>query len=304
MTGYAQSNGRRTGRTRAAARTEEVMTAIGSATFAGPWVRQRRDAVLREPHWFPCHGISISEAAAVDEAAMLRERVDDAGLALFQLTRPLDVDEFIALARVLGVPERETDRSLMDRVVSGIILDLKPDSTLPVTEHSQPFTPQPLTYHVEGSRRPLGASPTYLLFQCLERPAVDQGGQTIVRSIDDTLAALTEATQTVLANTVLNPELTTATVIYERGGRRTLNFRDPAPAEFRWRSPYDRAEVVCAFAELLSVIYDRNATVGIPWREGLLVVVDNHRWLHARTSGCAGKRHLQRIRVQQSEGRL
>lgn len=302
MRGYARGSGRQPGRTQATVRLEEVSTAIGSAIIDGPYVRQRRDAVLREPRWFPCLGISISEAAAVDDAAMLRERVDHAGLALFQLTRPLDADDFIAVARVLGVPERETDRSLMDRVVSDVILDLKPDSTLPVTEHSQPFTPQPLTYHVEGSRRPVGTSPTYLLFQCLEAPAVGRGGQTIVRSVDNTLAALTEATQAVLANTVLNPESTTATVIYERGGRRTLNFRDPAPAEFRWWSPYDRVEVVCALAELLSVIYDRDATVGIPWHEGLLVVVDNHRWLHARTSGFAGKRHLQRIRVQASEG--
>jgi len=281
------------------------MNAIASATIDGPSVQQRRDAVLREPRWFPCSGISISNSTAemlIEEAAIVRERVDNAGLALFQLTRPLDTNEFVALAATLGLPERETERSLMDRVTGGIILNLTPDSTLPLTEDSQPFTPQPLTYHIEGSRRPLGMSPAYLLFQCLECPAVDRGGQTIVRSISDTLAALAETTQAVLASTVLNPEATTAPVIYERGNQRTLNFRDPAPAEFRWQSQYDRAEVVSAFAQLLSAIYDSDATVGIPWREGLLVVVDNHRWLHARTSGRVGRRHLQRIRVQSPKG--
>src|SRR5262249_31016781 len=136
------------------------------------------------------------------------------------------------------------------------------------------------------------------LFQCLQQPAVDNGGQTIVRSIADTLTALSETTQTVLAGTVLNPELTTATVICERAGRRTLNFRDPAPAEFRWRSSYRDGDVVEALTELLWVIYDPAAAVGIPWRDGLVAVVDNQRWLHARTSGRPGGRHLQRIRIQ------
>lgn len=277
------------------------MTTAARATVDLPSVCQRRDAVLREPQWFPSNGVVIENSVAetlTREAAHIGDRLNNIGVALFQLTRPLDTAEFIALGTSLGVPERETDQSLMQRVANGVILNITSDDCLPVTECTQPFTTQPLTYHIEGSRRPAGTAPAYLLFQCLQRPVVDSGGQTILRSIPDTITALSEATRTVLAGTVLNPELTTATVICERTGRMTLNFRDPAPAEFLWRSPYPDGDVIAALTELLWVIYDPAGAVGVPWRDGMVAIVDNDWWLHARTGGCPGERHLQRIRIQ------
>lgn len=82
---------------------------IASATIDRPSVQQRRGSVLREPRWFPCREIGISNSTAeilIEEAPTVPERVDNAGLALFQLTRPLDTDEFIALEATLDQPER------------------------------------------------------------------------------------------------------------------------------------------------------------------------------------------------------
>ena len=115
-----------------------------------------------------------------------------------------------------------------------VILNLKPDSIDRATEDNQPFTSQSLTYHVEGSRRPRGRSPAYILFQCLASPEPDRGGQTILRSIDGALAALTRSAHQILSETILYPDATDAPVIYTGVGRTTLNFRDPAPLPFVW----------------------------------------------------------------------
>jgi alpha-ketoglutarate-dependent taurine dioxygenase len=278
-----------------------VTAAIVSATIEDPTVRAVRTAVLEEMSWYPSRPVMAENATAgqlLADPAATRERVGRSGLALWHLPEPLGVAEFIDLASVFGEPEAETESSLMDRVQRRVILDLKPDSMEELTEHNQPFTTAPLTFHIEGSRRPRGTSPTYLLFQCLEPPARDRGNQTVLRSIDNILAALTARTKAVLSETILTPESTDATVIYRTADRLRLNFRDPAPIPFRWVSAYDRDDVIGALTELLVCVYAKDAAIGIPWQRGLLTIVDNHRWLHARTRGQAGSRHLQRIRVR------
>ncbi len=281
------------------------MSVTTSATLDDALVRQRRDAVLGERRWYPCRETEVFPLSAerlVSAPGIVRDRVQAIGVALFELSRALRADEFVAVAAALGQPEQETEPSLMDRVTNGVILNLKPNSTGSPSEYNQPFTPRALTYHTEGSRRPLGTAPSYLLFQCVESPVMDRGGQTLIRSIDDTLASLSVAAATVLRGTVLCPESTNSPVIRDRGGRCTLNLRDPAPAEFRWRSSFGRNEVFRSLSELLRVVYDKGAAVGIPWCRNLLLVLDNHRWLHARTEGHPDRRHLQRIRIRAAEG--
>lgn len=269
----------------------------GSATVSCQAVVQRRESVLLEQDWFPCD-LAIGSVSRPTDLAKVRATVDRCGVALLDLGDPLDADGFIGLAQVFGVPEAESAATLMHRVDRRVILNLKPDSRGVITEANQPFTSEPLTFHVEGSRRPRGTSPAYLLFQCLGNPQADHGGQTILRSIDDVLANLSRRSFNVLTATVLNPASTDATVIYDDNGKRTLNFRDPAPNQFEWDSPFRPDEVVDALTQLLTAVYDRGKTIGVPWRPGMLAIVDNKRWLHARTSGGTPTRHLQRIRVQ------
>jgi alpha-ketoglutarate-dependent taurine dioxygenase len=258
-----------------------------------------RSAVLWRQEWFPspaqARPVTVAELSA--SPSVLRDALAPAGLALFEISGPLDTARFIEVASVLGVPEPETERSLMHRVDSGVVLNLRPDSAEPVTEHSQPFTDSPLTFHTEGSRRPLGASPSWLLFHCVTAPEPDRGGQTLLRSAHEVLDTLSEPSRAVLARTVLTPESTDASVICELDGRPRLNFRDPAPAPFTWRSPFGDRQVTEALAELLRRLYDVAAVGGIHWRDGQLAVIDNSRWLHARSGGHGGSRHLRRIRI-------
>jgi alpha-ketoglutarate-dependent taurine dioxygenase len=274
---------------------------VASATLDNPALRQRRSSVLEEPKWFPCEEIRV-EPTTVDELladpAAARDRVEQTGLALYQLDRPLDVDRFVQLSRAFGDPEPETAASLMDRVQQQVVLNLKPDSTTELVEANRPFSAQPLTFHIEGSRRPLGTSPDYLLFQCVLASPLNRGNQTVLRSIEDTLDGLTERALRVLSATTLYPDSTDARVVHEFAGQRRLNFRDPAPSPFRWQSKYGDDQVVDAFTELLSVIYNPKAVLGIPWRDSLLSIIDNRRWMHARTRGRDDRRHMQRIRVQ------
>jgi alpha-ketoglutarate-dependent taurine dioxygenase len=263
-----------------------------------------RSAVLDRREWFPAAAaarpVTVAELSA--SPSIMRDALAPAGLALFQVSGPLDPARFIEVASFLGVPEPETERSLMHRVDSGVVLNLRPDSAEPMTEHSQPFTDSPLTFHTEGSRRPLGTSPSCLLFHCVTAPEPDRGGQTLLRSAQDVLAALSGPSRAVLAQTVLTPESTDASVICELDGRPRLNFRDPAPAPFTWRSPFGDREVAEALAELLRRLYDVTAVKGIRWRDGQLAVIDNSRWLHARSGGHGGSRHLRRIRIS-ADGR-
>lgn len=258
-----------------------------------------RQAVLSRREWYPAPGRPLRvSAAGLAAGTALPDALAPAGLALFEVTEPLDTARFIEVASVLGVPEPETERSLMHRVEQGVVLNLRPDARAePVTEHSQPFTDSPLTFHTEGSRRPLGTSPSYLLFSCVRAPEPDQGAQTLLRSVPDVLAGVSGRSRAILEQTVLTPESCDASVICELDGRVRLNFRDPAPAPFTWRSPFSDRQVTRALAELLRLVYDDSAVAGIRWRDGQLAVIDNSRWLHARSAGHGGDRHLRRIRI-------
>lgn len=260
-----------------------------------------RAQVLDVAGWFPSpqqHIVSVtSEWSIGDVGAFLRQQVRHNGFAMCCLPEPLACSDFVALASYFGAPEPERDSFLADRVQEGVVLNLTPDVTVGVTELTQPFSSSALTFHVEGSRRPPGTAPDYLLFQCLQAPTADAGGQTILRSIAEVLDALSPHSIDALSKTMMYPDVTTATVVGETSFGPKLNFRDPFPEEVRWQSQANDRVVSQAMSELLTQIYRRDRVFGVPWTANLLAVVDNRRWLHGRTSGGSTNRHLQRIRV-------
>lgn len=272
-----------------------------STTLADQVVSRRRAEVLDRIEWFPARDLSVGEietAVILDRPEQLAARIGKTGVGVFRLTRPLTVPEFVRLAEYFGEPEPETDDSLMDRVDERVVLNLVPDVGGPITEQNQPFSPSPLTFHIEGSRRPRGTAPSFLLFQCLQPSPWDQGSQTVLRSVDGILDGLSADALEVLGTTVLGPGQTDAPIVYEHDGLRRLNFRDPWPQPYDLASTYDEKDVLQSLTELLVALYDSEATVGVPWQRDTLAIIDNRRWLHGRTQGFPGDRHLQRIRVK------
>lgn len=271
-----------------------------SALLGDGAIGRRRAEVLERLEWFPegdLRSVDIELADVMHDPGQLAGCVAAKGVGVFRLCRPLTVREFIGLAEQFGRPERESDSSLGHRVEQRVVLNLVPDARGPVTEQNQPFSTSSLTLHIEGSRRPRGTAPSFLLFQCLTPSPRDEGSQTILRSVDGLLADLSDEALGVLATTILGPRQTDAPIVYEHDFQRRLNFRDPWPQPYDLASDSDEKTALQAVTELLKAIYDSKSIIGIPWERNTLAVVDNRRWLHGRTRGNPGARHLQRIRI-------
>jgi alpha-ketoglutarate-dependent taurine dioxygenase len=227
------------------------------------------------------------------------------GFAHVRLDRALSNAELIALAAQLGTPQPQFDDRLAGYIEDGVVLDLRLDN--PETDDHEwklLFAENYVMAHSELAGRPPPLQPRFQLFQCVEPPVRDAGGQTLL--ID--MAALCERLGidhvAVLARTRNASFTNSPPFIWARDNRPVISFKDTAAAGFPWQTvaEVDEAAVVNeSIRQLLLGTYDPDHVRGVHWESGVLAVFDNHRWLHARSRGRipVGRppRHLKEIRV-------
>lgn len=277
--------------------TQHVLTLDSTALAAA------RSAVLdpgrRYP--FPLAPRCTTASRALDE---LVPGAAAHGVAAVQLAEPLAPRDLLRLGGTLGGLIPETAPAVRHRVTAGRILNLVTDVPETADVDQQPFAANWLLMHTESSARPPASQPRHLLFQCLAEAASLVDGQTVVVPSDSVASQLSPTDLTVLGHVrycgARHP------LVRWEAGRPVFSFRDPGSRPLALdadcRVPADR--VGAAVTALLTALYRTEEVYAVPWRQGLLVLLDNHRVFHGRTrsSTTATGRHLQRLRITAPEG--
>lgn len=289
------------------------MTVIGIFDpAANPAIAERRGRILFRRKWYPAvgepatsQGIALRAAGLARDVPAIRKLLNTTGFATVQLDRSLDDGEFIEFGRSFGTLMPESAAEISDFISRRYILDLQAKLPPGAPTELQPFAEDPLTFHTEGSRRPTAQQPTLLVFQCIVPPVRDQGGQTLLRSAAQVSAMLAASSRAALAD--MTYDLDGMPPIYRDEGGGTFSFRDFGDSPTRWR-PVGSAgglaaeEVGAALSDLLLTLYDERYVRGIWWQANGLVLIDNRRFFHGRSSGADGsqvhQRHLRRLRIR------
>ncbi|MFD9698287.1 TauD/TfdA family dioxygenase [Lentzea sp. NPDC059081] len=255
-----------------------------------------------EPLPEPLGGAVVPAGGTPAEVArVVRAALRQHGAAVVELAELLSDDDFRAFGTHLGTAMPETDPAVQPFVTDGVILNL-------VTRHAhtadislQPFAENSLSLHTEGSGRTAGQQPRYIVLMCQDPGANPASAQTVLVPMSAVLHRLSPEHQAVLSRTRYAHLPAGETILRAHEGRAVFSFRDFFHDKLEWvNEAGDSAEVVDqALQELLSAMYAAGA-VGVHWRRGLLVVVDNTYFFHGRTAGVsspAHPRHLKRLRL-------
>jgi Taurine catabolism dioxygenase TauD, TfdA family len=235
----------------------------------------------------------VSAANPAELVGRLRGAADTHGVALADLGEPLSAAGLIALGRCLGEPIPEHDPAISEFVEHGFVLNLR-DAGATDDVRFKPFSTEELLLHTEGSLRADGERPRWIVLQCRREPDERAGAQTITidmpgiadRLGPGALAALRRIRITGGSHPVVS------------GEPAVFAFRDPGVSNDGFESADPGTDPVQMVARLLEALYDPGSVRAIPWRYGLLAVIDNSRVFHGRTRGRVGeRRHLQRVRV-------
>jgi alpha-ketoglutarate-dependent taurine dioxygenase len=228
--------------------------------------------------------------------AQLAEQARAAGVAAVQLDDVLTPEQFIAAGRELGELIPEAAPAVQSRVTAGAILNLVTEVPDTTDVDVRPFSTSYLLMHTESSARRPESQPRYLFFQCLAAAANAVDGQTVLVPSDAVLDQLDAA------------DVLTLHKVRYHGAEHTLLressvfcFRDPGDAPLALDVDDDVTDAAAAKAvtAVCTAIHRQDNAFSVPWRRGLLVLVDNHRAFHGRTSSGSldTGRHLQRLRI-------
>jgi hypothetical protein len=215
------------------------------------------------------------------------------------LREPLSLYDFVALGERFGTLLAETDPATAAYVQNSVVLSLR-DELRSSDSRFAPFTPGPLTLHTEGSRRPAQQQPRYIVLMCIDPGAAGDSSQTLLVPIEQILGGLDEQDVDVLTRTREAVVDGTAPFLAREDGQPRLSFRDLGAEQYVLESSCDPQAVARALRNLVVACYSARPMFGTRWRRGDLVVIDNRRWMHGRTSAAppSGRpRHLQRLRV-------
>jgi alpha-ketoglutarate-dependent taurine dioxygenase len=262
----------------------------------------QRRAILERAHWYPAPG-EIHPCAADDlphVADTLLAGTTKTGVGLCLLDRLLGTPELHRLAEQIGAPQPFADSRLHDHVENGTVLQLRAD--LESTDDRQwklLFSDEPVVMHTELAMCAPEIQPRWLLFHCVRPPSHDTGGQTLVVSMLDVFHALDPADRAILETTRLAGAV--SPFLRYDDGRPVFVFKD-GEDPYRWEhfGSADEAGVTKALAALGTALYQKAAVRGVPWRRGMVALVDNHRVFHARSRTRrrgASPRWLQEIRL-------
>ncbi|MET9498127.1 TauD/TfdA family dioxygenase [Streptomyces sp. NPDC006552] len=235
----------------------------------------------------------------------ISEQLWDRGLAAVQLAEPLPHDRYTELGRFLGTAIPESDPAVQPFVQGGVVLNLRSEHAPTAEVALQPFARNSLSLHSESSGAAVGDQPRYIVLMCAEPGDRSDLAQTVVTPMRAVARRLSPGTLQVLSHTRYRDSPKAPAVARHLDGRWVFSYRDFLDQELRWTHSdpdTDPGTVNAALRDLLTAMYAPDEAVGVSWRRGLLVVIDNTYYFHGRTAGAAApprrQRHLQRLRIR------
>ena len=242
---------------------------------------------------------TVNQIAEVATNMLLRN-----GCAVIELDRPLVDDDLIELGGRLGTLIPERDSSVQPYVYSDVLLNLVTAYGHSADVALQPFATNALSLHTEGSGKPVGEQPRYIVLMCCDPGESGAEAQTVLVPMAAVADRLTADRLALLARTRYRRNDRGPNLVREVDGRVVFSFRDFQADTLEWvceDGAADPEEVDAAIRALLAAMYRKQAVTGVHWRPGMLVVIDNTWFFHGRTAGAdrvpERKRHLKRLRV-------
>ena len=243
--------------------------------------------------------VTVSAGTTWDDLdpAMIKAWVDTHRVLMLRGLAPMEPQVLAAAAQKIGPlqPWR-----------FGAVHELKRD---PHTDNYL-YTEHVVPLHWDGAFA--DAVPHWLVFRCVAAPPADAGGETV---FVDTIAALKQA------SSAQKERWSRARVRYTTekkahyGGTFTASVVDVHPTlgvpVIRYAEPVhdlnpvtvapqglDAAAGEALMAELREALHDPSVQLALPWRDGDVVIADNHALLHGRRAFHAdAPRHLLRVNV-------
>jgi Taurine catabolism dioxygenase TauD, TfdA family len=269
--------------------------------------RERLDE--RRSYTYP---LTTGSAKAEDPdglAAAVSDRVKEHGLGLVQLDRPMTNDEYRDFGARLGTPQKERSPDVQPFVEEGVILNVVARTASTADPARQPFAANSLALHSESSGAAVDVQPRLIVLMCLSTGYSPITGQTVAVAMRDVFDALSTRDRELLATTSYDHPGCPPSLLRLSAGHPVFSVRDFQATPMPWvhRGPAKRPEEIDdALARLYTAMYSQ-PFLGVEWRPGLLVVIDNMRHFHGRTAASAPThgqmRHLKRLRIGVSEAR-
>ncbi|MER7460022.1 TauD/TfdA family dioxygenase [Micromonospora sp. NPDC126480] len=232
------------------------------------------------------------------------------GLAVIQFDEVLSNPAFLSFGRTLGEPMPESHPTVASYVESEVILNLIARHGATTDANLQPFARTFLSVHSEGSGRPVAEQPRYIVLMCCEPGDDATTAQTALVSMADVAARLSDRAIEILSQTRYLRNTAGPNICRAEGHGLVFSFRDFMADPLEWVSTCAGAtpeDVNDALLSLLRATYQGDDATGVHWRSGMLVVIDNTRYFHARTSrstrAVVRSRHLKRLRIISSSHR-
>ncbi|MEV4000446.1 TauD/TfdA family dioxygenase [Streptomyces halstedii] len=244
-----------------------------------------------------------------DDANGLHQEISEQlwgrGLAAVQLDEPLPHDRYIELSRFLGTAIPESDPAVQPFVQGGVVLNLRSKHAPTAEVPLQPFARNSLSLHSESSGAAVTDQPRYIMLMCAEPGDRSSFARTVLTPMPAVARRLSPGTLQVLSRTRYRDSPKAPAIARHLDGRWVFSYRDFLDQELRWTHSdpdTDPVTVNAALRDLLTAMYAPEEAVGVSWRRGLLVVIDNTFYFHGRTAGAAAppqrQRHLQRLRIR------
>jgi hypothetical protein len=235
----------------------------------------------------------------------ITEQLWSQGLAVVQLDEPLPRHRFTELGEFLGTAIPEKDPAVQPYVQEGIVLNLRSRQAPTKDVSLQPFARNSLSLHSESSGAGVAKQPRYIVLMCVAPGDGTGHAQTVLVPMREVARWLSPSTLELLSRTGYRDSPEAPAIARHVDDRWVFSYRDFLDQELRWthsRPDTDPETVNAALRELLAAMYAPGETIGVRWRRGLLVVIDNTYHFHGRTAGTEAppgqERHLQRLRIR------
>lgn len=227
----------------------------------------------------------------------LRQRALEHRLVVLRGFRPPSPDDLVALGRAF-----EPGGSRLLEWASGPIMDVRIDENAA----SYLFSREQVPLHWDGF---FDREPSFLIWHCVQAPR--RGGATVFSDAvaawelaDDRVRAVWQRTRLTYATEkkAHYGGVVTLPLVgrHPVSGRVTLRYAEPvatALAPLSVSDP-DGGDLASMVADLAARLYDPRLCHQHVWRDGDVVIADNHALLHGRTAvQDSSPRHLRRVQV-------
>ncbi len=266
-----------------------------SPIFADDRLLAGRASALRVSRPYPALPLDTPQLSygPAGLAAQLVRKAAAAGAVAVLLDSPLEPDELLRLGKAMGSPIVEHDPHVQKFLSNGFVLNLRTVADAGDV-HLQPFSHTELLLHTEASLRPRHQRPRWIVLQCVTASQDAAAGQTVIAKMADVEAALSPEQHSLLLRVRRvgseHPVATDDPLVFA--------FRDPAVTADEFEAPEGGDAARAVIHAALTALYRPEFLRRVPWRPGVLAIIDNEKVFHGRTAGTPqGARHLQRIRV-------